>query len=194
MLYMIQAMSLGRLGPDPSTASEGVQMPSDLNDSDLIADEYILPITFNRPSQMSYLLLKFRLYEIANEVSSIVRTSLHTPSSLISRVDQRILNEQRSWHDKYLSQSRLAALPTYHRAHLNILQGYSYQLILILHNHALRRSVVDSQQCRLSASRVAHSAEKILHIHTPDYSPRTSFLHSDGILEASAASMRTMLL
>ncbi|EUC39854.1 hypothetical protein COCMIDRAFT_41711 [Bipolaris oryzae ATCC 44560] len=174
MLYMIQAMSLGRLGLDPSNASEGVQMPSDLNDSDLIADEYILPITFNRPSQMSYLLLKFRLYEIANEVSSIVRTSLRTASSLISTVDQRILNEQ--------------------RIHLNILQGYSHQLMLLLHNHALRRSVVDSQQCRLSVSRVAHSARKILHIYTElftkdEFSPFTWYLRGIGSFHAYHAAV-----
>lgn len=194
VLYMIQAMSLGRLGSDPSTASKGVQMPSDLNDLDLIADEYILPITFNRPSQMSYLLLKFRLYEIANEGSSMVRTSLHTPSSLISRLDQRILNEQRSWHDKYLSQSGLAALPVYHKVHFNILQGCSHQLMLLLHNHALRRSVVDSEQCRLSVSRVAHSAENTLHMHTElftkkIFSPFRWYLRGIGSFHAYHAAV-----
>jgi hypothetical protein len=165
MLYMIQGMSMGHLGPDPRAASEGVRMPSDLNDSDLITDEHDLPPAANHATQMSYLLLKFRLYEIASQVSSVVRTSLHTPFSLIIGLDEKILGEQQSWQKKYLAHSTLAALPTYHKAHINILQGYSHQLMLLLHNHAMRSSTADSQQCHLSISRVVHNAEKLLHIH-----------------------------
>lgn len=165
MLYMIQNMSMGHLGPDPWNASEGVRMPLDLNDSDLIPGEYDLIVVPSWATQMSYLLFKFRLYHISNEISSVVRNSSQPPAALIERLDERIVNEQRSWHDKYSADSAAAPLPTYHEVHLYILQGYSHQLMLLLHNHSMRTSMAGTSQRRLSVAKALSSAKEILRIH-----------------------------
>ncbi|KAF3036209.1 hypothetical protein E8E12_007123 [Didymella heteroderae] len=201
MLYMIQNTSMGNLGPNPWDASEGVQMPSDLNDIDLVADEYVLPAASNRATQMSYLLLKFRLYHISDEIASVIRNSPQPQPSLIERLDRSIAGEQRSWHDKYTTHQALAMLPTYHRVHFEILQGYAHQLMLLLHNHAMRSPMTETSQFRRSASKVLSSAKEQLHIHDvfftePDYAPFGWYLRGICSFHAyhAAVSLVTILV
>ncbi|EOA84517.1 uncharacterized protein SETTUDRAFT_81226, partial [Exserohilum turcica Et28A] len=198
MLFMIQGTSMGHLGPDPWATSEGVQMPSDLDDCDLVANEYVLPLTSRHATQMSYLLFETPFYKIANEVCPVVRNAIKPPTSLIGRLDEKILSEQRSWHDKYLVHSAIVEPPTYHKAHLNILQGYSHQLLMLLHNHAMRTSI-DSQQCHLSASKALRSAKKLLRIHSVfftkiEFSPFRWYLRGIGSFHAYHAAVSLMAI
>jgi len=176
MLYMIQNTSMGNVGPNPWDASEGVQMPSDLNGVDLVVDEYVLPPTKNHATQMSYLLLKFRLHHISHEIALIIRNSPKPQSSLIERLDRSVSGQQQSWYDKYTAHQALAMLPTCHRVHFKILQGYAHQLMLLLHNHAMRTFTAETSQFRRSTSKVLNSAKEQLQIHNvfftePDYTP-----------------------
>jgi hypothetical protein len=200
MLYTIQNTSLGRLGPNPSTASEIDQMPSDLDDSDLVVGEYLLPKPSGCATQMSYFLFKFRLYRIADEVSSIVKTSPQPPSLLIRKADQNIANEQRSWQNKYLADLTSTPLPIHHEVHLHILEGYSHQLTLLLHNHAMRTSLLDTPQCRQSMEKVLGSAKEIFLIHAtfferPEFLPFAWYLRGVCSFHAyhAAASLIAIL-
>ena len=159
MLYMIQNTSMGNLGPNPWEASEGVQMPADLNDKDLVIDEYILPTATNHASQMSYLLLKFRLYHISDGIASVIRNSPKPQASVVERLDRSISEEQQSWCDKYTAHQTLNVLPSSHKVHFNILQGYAHQLMLLLYNHAMRTSTAETSQFRRSTSKVLNSAK-----------------------------------
>jgi hypothetical protein len=176
MLYMLQNTSLGHLGPDPRHSSRGVQLPADLNDKDLIADERVLRTTSGTATQMSYLLLKFRLYDISSDICSLVLNSLEPSSALIEKMDKAILDEQQSWNEKYLAHLTEAPLQTYHEAHLNILYGYAHHLTLLLHHHAMRNSQPDTLRYRRSASRCVDSAKELLRIQSvflthADFSP-----------------------
>jgi hypothetical protein len=201
MLYMIQNTSLGNLGPNPWDASEGVQMPSDLNDIDLVIDEYILPTASNHASQMSYLLLKFRLYHISDEIASVIRNSPKPLPSVVERLDRSISEEQQSWCDKYTAHQALNVLPSCHKVHFNILQGYAHQLMLLLHNHAMRTSTAETLQFRRSTSKVLNSAKEQLQIHNvfftePDHAPFGWYLRGICSFHAyhAAVSLVTILV
>jgi hypothetical protein len=142
----------------------------------LIADEQSLPTASGTATQMSYLLLKFRLYDISSDICSLVLNSPEPSSALIERMDKAILDEQQSWNEKYLAHSTAAPLQIYHEAHLNILYGYAHHLTLLLHHHAMRTSPPDTPRYRRSASRCMDSAKELLRIHSvflthADFSP-----------------------
>jgi hypothetical protein len=166
MLYMLQNTSLGHLGPDPQHLFEGVLLPADLNDTDLIAGEQMLPATSGLATQMSYLLLKFRLYDIASDICSLVLSSSEPSLALIERMDKAILDEQQGWNERYRAHLTLAPLPIYHEAHLNILYGYAHQLTLLLHHHAMKVSRPETPHHLRSASRCIHSAKELVRIHS----------------------------
>ncbi|EXK24511.1 hypothetical protein FOXG_22815 [Fusarium oxysporum f. sp. lycopersici 4287] len=69
MLYTIQNTTLGILDatPIPST----VNPPLDINDNELVVG-YQIPESRNGPTQMSYLLLKFDLYDLCTRICSQV--------------------------------------------------------------------------------------------------------------------------
>jgi hypothetical protein len=65
MLYTIQNTALGN--PDPSwKISHDVRLPADMNDSDITLSG--IQETFIDPTQMSYLLFKFKLYDLAAQI------------------------------------------------------------------------------------------------------------------------------
>lgn len=174
MLYMLQNTSLGHLGPDPRHASEGVRLPADLNDSDLIANGQVIPTVSGVATEMSYLLFKFRLYDLSSDIYTFVLSAPQPPPAVIDRMDKAIRDEEHSWDEKYLAHSTLAALSTCHEAHFNILYGYAHQLTLLLHHHSMRTSLPDTPQYRRSASRCIDSAKELLRIHRV-FSTRADF-------------------
>ncbi|KAJ9413954.1 hypothetical protein QL093DRAFT_2088869 [Fusarium oxysporum] len=76
MLYTIQNTTLGILDatPIPST----VNPPLDINDNELVVG-YQIPESRNGPTQMSYLLLKFDLYDLCTRICSQLTLLLHRP-------------------------------------------------------------------------------------------------------------------
>ncbi|KAH7396090.1 hypothetical protein BKA66DRAFT_258254 [Pyrenochaeta sp. MPI-SDFR-AT-0127] len=194
MLYMLQNTSLGHLGPDPRHASEGIRLPADLNDTELITGESALPSPSGLPTQMSYLLLKFRLYDISSDICSLVLNKPQPTLTLIDRMDEAILNEQQSWNDKYLAHSTSAPLPVFHEAHLNILYGYGHQLTLLLHHQAMRNLSSDTAQYRRSATRCINSSKDLLQIHSlfssrAEFSPFGWYLRGIGSFHAFHAAV-----
>lgn len=164
MLYMLQNTSLGHIGPDHHHSNVDVRLPADLNDSDIRAGEQSLPLPSGRPTQMSYLLFKFRLYDISSEMSALVLNTSDPASTLIAQMDQRILDEQQVWGDKYVAHYS-GRLPPHHNAHLNILHGYAHQMTLLLHHQAMRYTPTDTESYNRSALRCKDSAREIIKIH-----------------------------
>lgn len=180
MLYMIQNASLGSIETAPIQSS--VKMPMDVDDEELSAGS---PATVgqmaharDRPSQMSYLLYKFRLYDICARICDDLFSEGGLPSyDAISAFDREISSQQEDWNLKYLRDTRHSNLPTHHAVHLNILFGYSHQLFLLLHRpvlvqaHAEGRSVQQQQQqythgqVLSSRTRCLESASALLGIH-----------------------------
>ncbi|KAF2647287.1 hypothetical protein K491DRAFT_741445 [Lophiostoma macrostomum CBS 122681] len=166
MLYMLQNTSLGHLGPDPRHASEGVRLPADLNDSDLVAGDTDLSASASSATQMSYLLLKFRLYEVASDIRCLVLDVPQPSPTLIDRMDRIISEEQSAWNEKYLAHSTSEPLPMCHQAHVDILYGYAHQLTLLLHHKSMRCFSSGSPQYHRSTLRCIESAKALLHLHT----------------------------
>jgi hypothetical protein len=161
MLYTIQNTALGN--PDPSWhLNHDVQLPADVNDVDINHSGITSPAP--GPSQMSYLLFKFRLYDLAASISRHAFTS--TPSSTkIQELDQQICAAQESWDARYLADSSTATLPIHHAVHLHILHGYAHQLFLLLHRPFFAQSLLGLDVPNESQIRCIASAEALLDIH-----------------------------
>lgn len=200
MLYMLQNTSLGHLGPDPRHASNGVRLPADVNDADLRVGEWDMPASSGVPTQMSYLLLKFRLYDVSSDICSLVLNASSPTTVLIDRMDNAIQDERRLWSNKYLEHSNAGLIPAHHQAHLNILYGYSHQMTLLLHHQAMRYSTVDSPRYIESMGRCFDSARDLLRIHerffnNPQFSPFGWYLRGIGSFHAfhAAVSLITVI-
>lgn len=135
MLHMTQKISFRNL--DQQQFSRDVRLPVEANDDDLVNGTPVpLP---SGPTQMTYLLFKFRLYDIACKISGSI-FGLQQPSpDVVAKLDRDISAQQELWNTKYLIDSKAGTLPNHHVAHMHILFGYSHQLFLLLHRPSLNR-------------------------------------------------------
>ena len=174
MLYTIQNTALGNM--DSQRLQHQVRLPADVNDVDIIPDKVRSPSV--RATQMSYMLFKFRLYNISARICQQIFGPVRPSRDVVRALDHEITLEQQAWDKKYLSDSQEEVLPDHHIVNLNILYGYSHQLFLLLHrpffNHRLTNtSYEDSLESR---NRCIDSAQAILDINkmlceTPQFTP-----------------------
>jgi hypothetical protein len=189
MLYTIQNTALGN--PDPSwQLRQSVHLPADVNDVDITLSGICSPAP--GPSQMTYLLFKFRLYDLTASICKEVFTA--TPSrASIQRLDQKICAAQESWDSRYLADSSTEALPAHHAVHLHILHGYSHQLFLLLHRPFFAQSAIGLDAPNESQIRCIASAEALLDIHrllweTPRYNKYRWYTNGLGSFHAFHAA------
>ncbi|OIW22835.1 hypothetical protein CONLIGDRAFT_625604 [Coniochaeta ligniaria NRRL 30616] len=175
MLYMIQNTCLGSIDTAPIQSS--VRLPLDVDDDQLAAGPAAARTPVMRsdtPSQMSYLLYKFRLYDICARICNHLFSESGPPSyDAISAFDREISAQQDAWNIKYLRDTRHSSLPNHHAVHLNILFGYSHQLFLLLHRPVLQQAHTEGgstqkyapSQVLSSRTRCLESASALLEIH-----------------------------
>ena len=162
MLYTIQNTILGN--PDPSwRIMNDVKLPADVNDADITVSGIQEPIL--GPTQMSYLLFKFRLYDIAAKICKETFNSSPPSTTTIQNLDQQICLAQQQWDNRYLADSTFEALPTHHAVHLHILHAYSHQLYLLLHRPFFAQSIFGLDIPNQSQIRCIASAEALLDIY-----------------------------
>lgn len=167
MLHTIQNTVLGNI--DPVQTYSTTKLPLDINDSQLVLGINIPTSPDNGPTQMSYLLSKFELYALGSRICSSVLIHNQTPSfEVIMSLDAELQAQQESLNVKYLIDTATSPLPDYHAAHLNILFGYSHQLILLLHRPVIMQ---------------LHSASE----NSQPYSPEQISASRDKCLESSRA-------
>lgn len=158
MLYTVQNVTLGSI--DSSPLSHNVKLPLDLNDDDIGRAS-----RSQGPTQMTYLLFKFRLYDLFSRISGIMGDHGTPPSyEAVTSLEAEITGQQDVWSAKYLADTRESSLPDYHEAHLQILSGYSHQLCLLLHKPVITQqqdSEADSW-CQYSPAQVSRSRSKSL--------------------------------
>lgn len=195
MLYTVQNTSMGNLGlPNISSTTRS---PADINDAELVLGraDTDLEKTSAQASQMSYLLLKFRLYRICSDICTQVLDVRRASSGTIARLDESIKAEQKHWEEKYLTHTRSAPLPTYHIVHLNILYGYSHQLNLLLYRPAfIDRSSANVSIHEMSVQSCLESAKCLLGIHatfcdSPAFAPFMWYNRGLGSFHAFHAAM-----
>ncbi|KAK7572270.1 hypothetical protein V3481_017465 [Fusarium oxysporum f. sp. vasinfectum] len=162
MLYTIQNTTLGILDatPIPST----VNPPLDINDDELVVG-YQIPESRNGPTQMSYLLLKFELYDLCTRIcSQVFETSRTLTYDKVQALDAEISAMREKLNYKYLFDVSIAA---HHSVQLNILFGYTHQLTLLLHRPVLRQGAAGySLEDWLSSQiKCIESSKELLGIH-----------------------------
>jgi hypothetical protein len=166
MLYTVQNTSMGCL--DLRVITNNVCMPRNVNDTDLLGTG---PSSSTGATQMSYILHKFRLYEICSKICTSIFNSTSPSYEAISSLDQEISQAQEHWKLDYATHSQHTPLLAHHKVHLDILYGYSDQLILLLHRpiiiDALRQSngMMRSHKVSHSRMRCIQSARGLLFIH-----------------------------
>lgn len=162
MLYTIQNSFLGN--PDPNwRVSHPVNLPADANDTDITVSG-VHPSTPG-PTQMTYLLFKFRLYNLAASVCNTISTVSHPTRASIQNLDAEISSAQESWDERYHDDTSHSPLPAHHRVHLHILQSYAHQLFLLLHRPFFAQSIIGLDIPNESQIRCFTSAEALLDIH-----------------------------
>jgi hypothetical protein len=179
MLYTSENLSLGNAGLPHHMFPANCSPPADINDDDIGTDMH-RAVDPAQATQMTYLLLKFRLYDICADLCERVLDVERSPSyNVIKELDTTIENEKRTWSQRYLDDINTPApeLPVHHKAHLRILHSYASHLILILHEAAgATGRDIGTSEASWSETRIVTSALQLLEIHNefeqcPDLAP-----------------------
>lgn len=165
MLYTNQNTALGHIGLPHTALSASSRPPADLDDADLGQDNFERSNTHGRATQMTYILLKFRLYDICAEICANVLCKQTPNLDLVQRIDDTLRQERSSWESRLTEAIEIAPVPVHHIAHLNILYSYSNHLTLLLH----QRQALDPQFAlpvrRWASNRCLETAKHLLEVH-----------------------------
>ncbi|KAL5046424.1 hypothetical protein BDW71DRAFT_66519 [Aspergillus fruticulosus] len=155
MLYTIQNTCLGNLMS--FRISSHVDLPADIEDEDLSLDQLPSNDQSATPTKMTYLLYKFRLYNLAFDICQ--HSSPAEPAKMFA-LDARIANEQQSHFVRFAARP-IAELEPYHQAHYYILANYTNHLTLLLHRPCLLTADCSAPLTR-SPARCEHAATTII--------------------------------
>ncbi|RKL41545.1 hypothetical protein BFJ72_g5437 [Fusarium proliferatum] len=191
MLYTIQNTTLGIL--DATHIPSTVKPPLDVNDNELVVG-YHIPQSREGPTQMSYLLLKFELYDLCTRICSHVFESSRTASyDKVQALDAEIVAMREKLNYKYLFDVSIAA---HHSVQLNILFGYTHQLTLLLHRLVLRQgaSGFTREDWLSSQTKCIESSKELLGIHhtfheNPNFHPYQWYNRGLGSFHAFHAAV-----
>ncbi|KKY17120.1 putative c6 zinc finger domain-containing protein [Diplodia seriata] len=154
MLYTIQNISCGNIHQLQTATSSAVRLPANLDDDDLAAaaaapsSNLAPPAESPRPTEMTYMLFKYRLYELCSRICDPIIGAGSRPVSpdVVAGLESDIQRERETWVSRYYynndentynnSSHQHHLLPAHQRLQLHILDGYSHQLTLLLHRPA----------------------------------------------------------
>ncbi|KAG8361628.1 hypothetical protein FVEN_g670 [Fusarium venenatum] len=162
MLYTIQNTTLGFL--DAAHIPSTVRPPLDINDNELVAG-YQIPQYRDGPTQMSYLLLKFELYDLCTRICSQVFESSRTPGyDKFQALDAEISAMRETLNYRYVFDVSTVA---HHSVQLNILFGYTHHLTLFLHRPVLKQgaSGYSVNDWVASQTKCINSSKELISIH-----------------------------
>ncbi|KAL4739216.1 hypothetical protein BDV11DRAFT_215352 [Aspergillus similis] len=155
MLYTIQNTCLGNLMP--FRINFQVDLPADIDDEDLALDQGPNDDLLASPTKMTYLLYKFRLYNLAFDICQLSSPADHAK---MSALDTRIANEQQSHYVRFAARP-ITDLEPYHQAHYYILATYTNHLTLLLHRPYISTASSSTAPTQ-SPERCEHAATTIL--------------------------------
>lgn len=169
MLYASQNASMGNVGLGHALMPSNCEPPANVDDEDLSPAYRPLLRAANKQAatQMTYLLFKFRLYDLCAEICDRVFRINAVHDNTLQYLDDRIQEERRSWGLTY-GVAQPDPLPPYHLAHVNILHSYANHLILLLHhrNAASYTTGPGRASSHWSQQRCLDSAKRVLDIHS----------------------------
>ncbi|KAJ9235399.1 transcriptional regulator family: Fungal Specific TF [Paecilomyces variotii] len=144
--------------------SQDTKLPSDVDDVDLMTASNKGSQT--GPTQMTYILLKFRLYEVSAKISETLLSRSNGSPTTLTQLENEVASIQAMCTSRYRSDNR-SHLPGHHMANYNILQGYTHQLRLLIHRPNFTRYFQGdrSQATWRSKDRCVESAKSLLAIY-----------------------------
>ncbi|KAK4073552.1 transcriptional regulator family: Fungal Specific TF [Trichoderma aggressivum f. europaeum] len=161
VLYMIQALCFGNVGLFALPKFQ-VRLPMDVDDDDIRPDS--LPTQTDGPTQMTYMLLKVKLYSLVDQIADQI-LGVEPPShASIAALDAAIEREQESWDAIYRSHLRSDKIQGFQRVHWNILHSHAHQIYLLIHR-PLFGEPAESGFLQRSRARCITSATALLDIH-----------------------------
>lgn len=132
VLYTIQNTAFGSL--DQQALPQDVKMPADIDDVDLLtspSSKRPAPSTFPRPTQMTYLLLNFRLYRTSSKICETIFSYPSTSRFTTSHLEAEIISVREMVEARYAA-DRNNPLLIHHQANHHILYSQIHQLLLLL--------------------------------------------------------------
>ncbi|KAI9039877.1 Zn(II)2Cys6 transcription factor [Aspergillus affinis] len=202
MLYTIQNTCLGNLVP--FTVENNVQLPADIEDTDIMP-ESLHEIMYrteplsrrSRPTKMSYILFKFRLYSLASSIC-ILSSEEYAPCwRKIQALDYQIQTELQAQSKRFTAQ---VDLPLYHQAHSFILNNYTNHLILMLHRICLMKPhEFEHASLKTSYEKCEEAALAMLSNHERlslryEFQPYSWYIHGLGSFHAFLAISTLLVL
>lgn len=132
-------------------------MPADVNDSDITPNGIVQ--TSNKPTQMSVMLAKVRLFRLSSQVCRILDSdSAGLDQTSLGELDHAIVEEQKQWDSIYLINGAPSILDARHYAYWCVLQTYAHHLYLLLHRpfyHSQKPNFLPASRERCIASGLA---------------------------------------
>ncbi|EKG20619.1 Transcription factor fungi [Macrophomina phaseolina MS6] len=171
MLYTIQSIASGNV--EAPRISGSVQLPANIDD-DQLTDALTLLEDSPRATQMTYMLFKFRLYGIYSRICLSFYGEQALSAQTLSDLEREINLERESWNARYLRDLQTQSLPAHHMLQLHILDGYSHQLVLLLHRPFFVNPSLCStwEQSKASREKCIKAARQMLELHRSiDQSP-----------------------
>lgn len=171
MLYTIQSISCGNIHRHHITST--VRLPANINDEELTTDMAAPPLESPRATEMTYMLFKYRLYEVCSRICEAVMdaTVALSPDVIVS-LETEIQREREIWSGRYARhRHRPEDLPVHQQLQLHILDGYSHQLTLLLHRpffvatNAATTSCLSWEQMDVSRKKCIEAARAELELH-----------------------------
>ncbi|KUL81501.1 hypothetical protein ZTR_09987 [Talaromyces verruculosus] len=188
MLYTIQNTCLGNIAP--FKLEDDVALPADVDDELLdMPDALSLEERPGRqPTKMTYILYKFRLYNLAHEICRLSSCARPPDQETVTHLAARLSTEQLCHMERF---AHIHTLPIYHVAHFYILSIYSHNLSLLLHRSQISASYLDHtaqeslKQCTESALRILSNFEVLC--TSPEFRPYRWYTYGLGSFYAFLA-------
>lgn len=198
MLHTIQNTSFGYLSRQ--RFSQDVKMPADVDDNHLLtgptvtSDPSSSPST-SRPTQMTFLLLTYRLHTISNKICELLFASRQSRHSM-PQLETEILTIRELCDTRYQVDQNQEPLPVQHQANQIILQSHINQLLLLLHRPGLClffQGEITPETCASRAKCVTSAKASLSNFHTladsPQFAPYKWYTSGLGSFHAFHAAV-----
>ncbi|KAJ5815216.1 hypothetical protein N7474_006993 [Penicillium riverlandense] len=206
MLYTIQNTSFGSL--DQQVLSQDVKLPADVDDVDLLTGPSAsttsdLSSSPARPTQMTYLLMTFRLYKTSAKICETIFGLSHVSRFTPSQLEAEVLAVRDMCDARYQLDTAKESLPIHHQANLNILYSHTHQLLLLLFRPGLCRYLqgeITPETCTARVKCIASSKASLQIFQTlfasPQFAPYKWYTSGLGSFHAfhAAVVLATSLL
>lgn len=107
--------------------------PADVNDSDITDESILRPSSRSKPTQMSVMMAKLRLFRLSTQICRHISGPSRLDQRSLHEFDAAIAEEQKQWDSAYMIDGSPNILDSNSYAYWCVLQTYAHHLYLLLH-------------------------------------------------------------